>query len=487
MRTTSEIAEAFGLELLGHERLGQEQAAKNRVEISSVAISSIDCQPGSLFIAVQGQNAHGIDFLASAKVAGAVAVLSNRAVQTDLPLFIHPDPRIIAGALSAFVMETLDFGLQIFGVTGTNGKTSTAFYLHQLLLQLGVQAGLSSSAFTQINQERVQSTLTTPEAPRLHWLLAQMAGAGAKAAVIEVSAQALVKNRIDGVVFDVAGFTNLTRDHLDEFGSMENYLAAKALLFKEQFSKRAVINAEDNLGERMLNLANNQSLEQLASIGNNLDYDFEQTDAGIRIFGKQEVLLVCDLGPLMAKNLVLAVVMLLEAGYSGRAIESAVTDIESVVPGRMELVSEAEPHFYLDYAHTPQAVELAARELSEKYPKLVIVLGASGDRDPGKRIEMGRAAAKYASQIVVTDQHPRNEEPSAIRAAIIAGILETKPAEFVTEVGDPVLAISQALRLLSVGGAILWCGPGHLKYREVKGKKLPFDASLEARKALNLD
>jgi len=125
MRTTSEIAEAFGLELLGHERLGQEQAAKNRVEISSVAISSIDCQPGSLFIAVQGQNAHGIDFLASATAAGAVAVLSDRAVQTDLPHFIHPDPRIIAGALSAFVMETMDLGLQIFAVTGTNGKTST--------------------------------------------------------------------------------------------------------------------------------------------------------------------------------------------------------------------------------------------------------------------------------------------------------------------------------------------------------------------------
>jgi len=199
MRTTSEIAEAFGLELLGQEQLGQEQLSDNQVKISSVAISSIDIQPGSLFIAVQGQKAHGIDFLASAIAAGAVAVLSDRAVQTDLPLFIHPDPRLIAGSLSAFVMETMDLGLQIFGVTGTNGKTSTAFYLHQLLLQLGVQAGLSSSAFTQIDQERAESTLTTPEAPQLHWLLSQMAGAGAKAAVVEVSAQALVKNRIDGV------------------------------------------------------------------------------------------------------------------------------------------------------------------------------------------------------------------------------------------------------------------------------------------------
>lgn len=487
MRTTSEIAEAFGLELLGQEQLGKEQVSDHQVQISSVAISSIDIQPGSLFIAVQGQNVHGIDFLASAIAAGAVAVLSDRAVQTDLPLFIHPTPRLIAGALSAFVMETMDLGLQIFGVTGTNGKTSTVFYLHQLLLQMGVKAGLSSSAFTQIDQERVESTLTTPEAPRLHWLLSQMAGVGAKAAVVEVSAQALVKNRIDGVVFDVTGFTNLTRDHLDEFGSMENYLAAKALLFTDQFSKRAVINAEDNFGDQMLELASKQSPEHSVRIGKNRDYDFEQSDAGIRIFGKQELLLACDLGPLMAKNLVLAAIMLLEAGYSARAIEAAVTAIEKVVPGRLELVSEVEPHVYLDYAHTPQAVELAARELSEKYPELVIVLGGFGDRDPGKRIEIGRAAAKYASHIVVTDQHPRSEDPAAIRAAIIAGILETKPAEFVFEVGDPVLAISQALNLVSVGGAILWCGPGHLKYRDVNGKKLPFDASLEARKALNLD
>jgi len=135
-------------------------------------------------------------------------------------------------------------------------------------------------------------------------------------------------------------------------------------------------------------------------------------------------------------------------------------------------VSETEPHIYLDYAHTPQAVELAAKELSEKYSKLLIVLGASGDRDPGKRIEMGRAAAKFANHIVVTDQHPRSEDPAVIRAALIAGILEMRPESFISEIDDPALAVSTAVDLVGVGGAILWCGPGHLKYREVKGKKL---------------
>ena len=477
MRTTSEIAEAFDLGI----------PAGNQVEITSVAISSQDVVPGSLFIAVQGEKTHGADFLSAAIAAGAVAVLSDRSVKADIPVLLHADPRSIAGHVSAFVMGTMSLGLQVFGVTGTNGKTSTVFYLHQLLLQMGVKAGLSSSAFTQIDIQRAESALTTPEAPRLHRLLSEMANSGAKAAVVEVSAQALVRHRVDGLVFDVAGFTNLTRDHLDEFGSMENYLSAKASLFTQKFSRRSVINVEDRFGEQMLELARAQSPEHSVGVGHDQDYSFEQTLTGINITGKQELFLAGDLGPLMAKNLALAAIMLLEAGYSPTAVGAAALDIETLVPGRLELVSDTEPHIYLDYAHTPQAVELAAQELGDKYPKLVVVLGASGDRDPGKRVEMGRAAAKFASHIVVTDQHPRSEDPALIRASLIAGILEIRPEDFISEIDDPALAISKAVDLVGVGGAILWCGPGHLKYREVKGKKLPFDAHLQARKALNLD
>ena len=477
MRTTSEIAEAFDLGV----------PVGNLVEITSVAISSLEVVPGSLFIAVQGEKAHGIDFLPAAIAAGASAVLSDRPVQADIPVLTHKDPRSIAGLISAFVMGTMDLGLQVFGVTGTNGKTSTVFFLHQLLIRMGVKAGLSSSAFIQIDNHRADSILTTPEAPRLHRLLSEIKDAGAKAAVVEVSAQALVRHRVDGLVFDVAGFTNLTRDHLDEFGSMENYLSAKASLFTQKFSRRSIINVEDRFGERILELARAASPDHPVGIGPNQDYSFEVSGEGIRITGKQELYLARDVGPLMSKNLALAAVMLLEAGYSPEAVGTAALDIETRVPGRLELVSEATPHIYLDYAHTPQAVELAAQELSEKYPELVIVLGASGDRDSGKRIEMGRAAGKFASHVVVTDQHPRSEDPALIRAALIAGILEASPNSFISEIDDPAVAISKAVDLVGNGGAILWCGPGHLKYREVKGKKLPFDAYLQARKALNLD
>ena len=477
MTKTSEIAEAFSLGML----------VSDRADGSAVAISSLDVVPGSLFIAVQGEKSHGIDFLSAAIAAGASAVLSDREVRADVPVLLHPDPRSIAGAISAFVMGTMNLGLQIFGVTGTNGKTSTVFYLHQLLLQMGVKAGLSSSAFTQIDNRRADSALTTPEAPRLHRLLSEMADSGAQAAVVEVSAQALVRHRVDGLVFDVTGFTNLTRDHLDEFGSMENYLSAKAALFTQKFSRRSVINVEDRFGEQMLELARAQSPEQSVSIGHDKDYSFEQTPTGIKITGKQELFLARNPGPLMSKNLALAAIMLLEGGYGPKAIAAAALAMETVVPGRLDLVSDSEPHIYIDYAHTPQAVELAAKELGDKYPQLLVVLGASGDRDAGKRIEMGRAAAKFASHIVVTDQHPRGEDPASIRAALMTGILETRPESFISEIDDPALAVSTAVDLVGVGGAILWCGPGHLKYREVMGKKLPFDAHLEARKALNLD
>jgi UDP-N-acetylmuramoyl-L-alanyl-D-glutamate--2,6-diaminopimelate ligase len=477
MRTTSEIAKAFDLGV----------PVGNQVEITSVAISSLEVLPGCLFVAVQGEKAHGIDFLSSAIAAGASAVLSDRPVQADIPVLVHEDPRSIAGNISAFVMGTMDLGLQVFGVTGTNGKTSTVFFLHQLLIQMGVKAGLSSSAFTQIDNHRADSVLTTPEAPRLHRLLSEMNDAGAKAAVVEVSAQALVRHRVDGLVFDVAGFTNLTRDHLDEFGSMENYLSAKASLFTQEFSRRSVINVEDRFGEQMLELARAKLPDHPVGLGPNQDYSFEVSGDGIKIAGKQELFLARDVGPLMSKNLALAAVMILEAGYTAEAVSAAALDIETLVPGRLELVSESTPHIYLDYAHTPQAVELAAQELSEKYSNLVIVLGASGDRDSGKRIEMGRAAGKFANHVVVTDQHPRSEDPALIRASIIAGILEVGPDSSISEIDDPAVAISKAVDLVGNGGAILWCGPGHLKYREIKGKKLPFDAYLQARKALNLD
>ncbi len=470
MSTIDELAEQFNLELIG----------SSDQMITSVAISSHHVSPGSLFIAAQGANSHGLEHLADAISKGAVAVLSDRSAETSIPQIMHPNPRLIAGDISAKIFGTANLGLKVFGVTGTNGKTSSAFYLYRLLEKMGVPAGLSSSALSLVAGEVVEGDLTTPEAPRLHWLLSEMAKQGAKAAVVEVSAQALARNRVDGVVFDVAGFTNLSRDHLDDFDSMSSYLEAKSKLFKSGLSKQAVINCEDSFGEQMLEAVKVPTV----GIGTGLQYQVNESDGLIAIAGKANFNLKTSVGPLMVKNLGLAIVMLLEAGYNQQQITKAAEEADLSVPGRLQKVDGSNPSVFIDYAHTPAAVAAACAEISRLYPNFTLILSASGDRDPGKRNEMGIAGGKLATRVVVTDQHPRSEDPAIIRAAVIAGVLGHLPAESVVEVADPTLAIRKAVDLTKSGEAILWCGPGHLKYREVKGVKLPFDAFEATKVAL---
>lgn len=468
MSTIDAVAKHFNLEIIG----------SGDTEVTSVAMSSGYAGPGSLFIAVQGANGHGLDHLEDAISRGAVAVLSDRGSKARIPQLIHPNPRQIAGELSAMVFGTKDLDLKIFGVTGTNGKTSTAIYLHRLLEQMGVPSGLSSSALSLVAGEAVAGDLTTPEAPRLHWLLSEMAKSGAKAAVIEVSAQALVRNRVDGVLFDIAGFTNLSRDHLDDFDSMLDYLSAKSRLFTNQFAKRSVINCEDQFGEEMLQLVESKAV----GIGNGLDYQAQEVDGNLLVQGKATLSASANLGALMSKNLGLAVVMLLEAGFEAEKTAAAIEAADLSVPGRLQQVAGSKPAVFIDYAHTPAAVAAACEEVKRLYPKFTLVLSASGDRDPGKRTEMGLAGGSFAATVVVTDQHPRSEDPAVIRKAVLDGVLQKLSRANVFEVAMPAEAIAKAVDLTESGEAILWCGPGHLKYREVKGVKIPFDA-FEATKA----
>jgi UDP-N-acetylmuramoyl-L-alanyl-D-glutamate--2,6-diaminopimelate ligase len=186
----------------------------------------------------------------------------------------------------------------------------------------------------------------------------------------------------------------------------------------------------------------------------------------------------------MAKNLVLAIVMLLESGVNPKALETAVAKMNTFVPGRLQRVSDRTPAVFVDYAHTPQAVLESARELALQFGELTVILAASGDRDKGKRADMAKAAAEVASKIIITDQHPRSEDPALIRADLRAAITDFAELE---EIADPALAIARAVEITNSGGAILWCGPGHLKYREVAGSKIPFDAVLEARRVLGHD
>ena len=468
MRTISELAERFSLEVFGDASL----------ELSAVALNTSSVTAGSLFIAVQGATSHGLEYLEKAISFGAIAVLSDKREQLSITNLYHPDPRKIAGAIANEVYGTLDSNMQLYAVTGTNGKTSTIFYLSELLNALGQDTGLISSAYSRVGTLRVPADLTTPEAPRIHQLLSEMRSQHQFSAAIEASAQGLTRSRLDSLHFKVAGFTNLSRDHLDDYQDMDNYLAAKAKLFSPEFADKAVVMLEDAYSRSLY-----EAIEiPKVAIGREYHYSFESSE--LAIGGKFQLRATLNLSALMVKNLVLAIVMLLEDGYQPDKIERALEVISTAVPGRLQRVSAREPAVFVDYAHTPAAIEAGARELAKQFGELTVILAASGDRDSGKREAMAQAAKTYATRVVVTDQHPRSEDPATIRAQLLAGLGDF---EAVLEVADPADAIGEAVRQTSKSGAVLWCGPGHLNYREVKGEKIPFDAISLSRKALGDD
>ena len=449
------------------------------VEISSVAMASQLCKPGSLFIATKGLKTHGLDFLEQAIANGAVAVLSDREMDASIPFLVHPDPRSIAGAVSDLVYGTSSSDMTLFGVTGTNGKTSTTNYLYQILSGMGLSAGMSASTNRIVGNTELPATLTSPEVTELHDLLSQMRGAGAQHAAIEVSAQAMIRNRIDAVKFTVVGFSNLSRDHLDDFSDMESYLRAKAELFTSEYAQQGVVLVEDDWARKLYEACS----IPVVGIGEGLEYRYRYENQELSITGKHELNVHFPQGALMAKNLVLALVMLLEAGFRPDQLAAAVSNTGLHVPGRLELVSDRTPHVYVDYAHTPAGVASAVAEIKQRYPKLTLVLGASGNRDQGKRAEMGLAGAD-ADLLIITDQHPRDEDPASIRHALLTAAATKLAAGRILEIPDPAQAIKRAISETDADSAVLWCGPGHLTYREIRGVKVPFDARAIAREAV---
>lgn len=461
-RATSSLAEILGLEHSGQ-----------AVQVKGVSTSAQEVEPGDLFVAVAGAKHHGMDFLDVAIANGAVAVLSDRSTQM-LTSLVSPDPKAILGEVCNLVLG--ESNLKLYGVTGTNGKTSTSTYLFQLLEQLGENPGLmgSTGIFSSANSK--PSALTTSELTTTRKFLSQVSAQGGTSAVLEVSAQAMVRNRVSGLIFAVAGFTNLSRDHLEDFGSMESYFSAKAELFHRTRCLSAVVFVSDDWGAR---LAGELAVPKLLiGPGQEIDYHFE---AGIlRLSGALELEVSFVFGELMARNLALALGMLHSQGFSAVELSAAALKI-SQVPGRLELVSDATPHSYVDYAHTPDGIASAVAELRSRYPGVTLLFGASGNRDKGKREQMGLAAAN-ATLVVLTDQHPRDEDPAAIRSAVIQG-LELAGKDFL-ECADPEQALALALSVTPTDHALLWCGPGHLKYREIAGEKVFFDARAIAKLAV---
>jgi len=500
-RDLAELARLFGDRTVG---------SVEGTTLTGITLATADLRAGEAFVAVRGVNRHGADFAPTAAERGAVAVITDAegaeiASGSGLPVVVVHDPRALLGELSAWVYGTgRDDDLpQLLATTGTNGKTSVSHLLEGILGQLGVVTGLSSTAERHIAGEVIVSRLTTPEASEFHALLALMRERGVEAVAVEVSAQALTRHRVDGLVFDVAGFTNLTHDHLDDYADMREYFEAKLPLFQPDRARRGVVCVDTASGGEIAARAGipvvtvaTPALSEDAALAESADWTVDivaerqdGTEFTLRDRdGRSLTTVVPVIGRHMAANAGLAIVMLLETGHTWESLVAALDGgrIEASLPGRTQLVSGPQgPAVYVDFGHSPDAFEKTLAAVRRVTPgRVVMLFGADGDRDATKRHDMGRTAVVGSDILIVTDHHPRHEDPDAIRRVLIEGARRARPDAEIHEYSPPERAIAEAVKLVGEGDAILWAGPGHQDYRDIRGVRTPYSARELSRRAL---
>jgi UDP-N-acetylmuramoyl-L-alanyl-D-glutamate--2,6-diaminopimelate ligase len=473
-RSLAELAELLGV-----------PAPEADVPVSGVTLASGSVRPGDLFAALPGAKAHGARFIPGALAAGAVAVLTDSAglAETGVPTLVVDDPRAALGEVAAAIYDRPTEKLTVIGITGTAGKTSTAYLVESGLRAAGRSAGLIGTVETRLGDEVLDSTRTTPEASELQALFAVAVERGTSAVAMEVSSHALALGRVSGTHFVVGGYTNFGTDHLDFHASTEEYFAAKAMLFDGR-CEHEVVNLDDGALRPLIKPAT----ITYSAIGHPRASwraeDVEPAGYGQRFvaYGPHGIRLDAAVtlpGRHNVANALLALACLVAIGVEPEVAAIGVAACPGV-PGRLERVAAPGPVLgVVDYAHKPDAIVAALAALRESAKgRLICVIGAGGDRDRGKRPVMGRAAAEGADLVIVTDDNPRTEDPAAIRAEVLAG------APGAREVAGRRAAIDEAVRLAGPGDVIAVLGKGHERGQETDGVTLPFDDRVELAAAL---
>lgn len=546
--TLGRLADEFGLqEITDHPHW-------RGIVVTSVRQDNRLVVGGSLFVAVTGARVHGARFAADALARGAVAVLTDRdgaaslmAEVTQAPARLGPDapflvtrerdPQSLGAILGRVAARVLDHPadkLTSFGVTGTNGKTTVAYMVDHVLRAQGRTTGLVGTIETRVADQVVASQLTTPQAVDLQHLLARMVEVGASHLSMEVSSHALELDRVRGLRYEVAGFTNLTQDHLDFHETFEEYYAAKAALFDAEHSERGVVLVDDRWGRRLycetraargarvtaLRVAEpGDAPEDREAAGWAREHGWTVTDVAhtldpqpgtrsgegartaftLRHADGRALRTWTSLpGSFNVANAALAVAMVLEAGNgsaeAARALEEALAragGVSPLVPGRMELVSESgQPRVLVDFAHNTGALETALASLGRTTRgRLLVAFGAAGERDAGKRPDMGRVAVRGADVVVVTDDDPYGEDPAAIRAQVLAGAREAQDAGDaraleVHEIAPREDAIAALIAQAHDNDTVLIAGRGHETVQTIGGVAHEIDDRDVARRAL---
>ncbi|MET9428667.1 MULTISPECIES: UDP-N-acetylmuramoyl-L-alanyl-D-glutamate--2,6-diaminopimelate ligase [unclassified Streptomyces] len=470
-------------------------------EVTGITHDSRAVRPGDVYAALPGARLHGADFAGQAADLGAVAVLTDpsgadRAAATGLPVLVTEDPRGRMGELAAEIYGRPGEDLLQIGITGTSGKTTTAYLVEGGLKAAGHRTGLIGTVEMRIGDERLKSERTTPEATDLQALFAVMRERGTQSVAMEVSSHALVLGRVDGCVFDVAVFNNLSPEHMEFHSDMEDYFQAKAQLFTPRRSRLGVVNLDDEYGRRLTKEASVPVVTFSAEGHPDADWRAEGVEIGplgstFTILGPngERVAAKAPLpGPFNVANTLAAVATLAVAGVDPQTAADGVAAVPGV-PGRLERVDAGQPYLaVVDYAHKTDAVESVLRALRKVTEgKLHVVLGCGGDRDTTKRGPMGAAAARLADTAVLTSDNPRSEDPLAILAAMLAGAAEVPIHERgeVVVFEDRAAAIAAAVARAKPGDTVLVAGKGHEQGQDVAGVVRPFDDRQVLREAIH--
>jgi UDP-N-acetylmuramoyl-L-alanyl-D-glutamate--2,6-diaminopimelate ligase len=429
-----------------------------QAEITDVAYDTRTVRPGALFFCLRGSHADGHALAPAAAAAGATAFVVEERVGVGLPQLVVPDSRAAMPPAAALFFRDPTQVLDVAGVTGTNGKTTTAFLLHAILEAAGRRAGLLTNIERLVAGEERPTGLNTPEAIDLQRLFREMIDGGDDSCVMEATSIAQVEGRLAGTRFAVLVFTNLTQDHLDYHGTMDSYYEAKRALFEQ--ARAAVVNVSDEYGRRLA-----------AELPGAITFD-----------DRSDVLDGIDLKLRGAFNRMNAVGAALAARAVGVDDEAIKRGIESVdgVPGRFESIEEGQPFAVIvDYAHTPDSLENLIRAARGLGGRLVVVFGAGGDRDRGKRPLMGSVVSRLADRAILTSDNPRSEAPDVIAAEVASGA----PGAFVVEL-DRRAAIERALTEAQPGEVVVLAGRGAEPEQELATGKIPFDDREVAREIL---
>jgi UDP-N-acetylmuramoyl-L-alanyl-D-glutamate--2,6-diaminopimelate ligase len=481
VKSVSELANFIGIE------------SDLKLNFTGVTSDSRSVASGDLFVALPGTNSHGASFVDAVKAGDAVAVLTDEAgaklVGTKLPVIVVPNPRRILGDLCSWFYGSPSSSMQLIGITGTNGKTTTTTILNQILKSAGKSTGLIGTIGIEIGPEKLAASFTTPEASELQSLLATMRERHVSHVSMEVSSHALEALRIAGTKFNVVGFTNLTQDHLDFHGDMASYFAAKSKLFASEYSDLGFVNIDDAYGKK-LHEASNISMVSLSRENRGAQWHFERIESTTRgysaaIRGTGGILIEGDfslIGDHNLDNLLMAVAIATQLEIDPLVIGNSLSQITGAA-GRLESIELGQKFLALiDYAHTPDAVTRILATLRKSVSgRIIAVLGCGGDRDKSKRPIMGRELLEGSDLAIFTSDNPRSESPEDILTEMTTGL---KLKENSTTLVDRREAIAFAVASALPGDCVVILGKGHESGQEISGKKLAFDDRIELARAI---